>query len=286
MFPSRRILPFVMLAAALAAAGCGRAVHFGEARSADGVSVAFESHGSGEPALVFVHGWSCDRGYWSEQVDAFAANHRVVLVDLAGHGASGDGREEWTMDAYGADVAAVADLLELERMILVGHSMGGTVIAEAGRQLGDRVIGLIGVDTLQDVEERYTPEQIAGFTAAMDANFEVTMRSFVASMFPADADTATVRRITEDMASAPPHVAVPTLRNYLAWDLTGTLDAYRPRVRCINANLWPTDAEHGRAHCAEFEVTILPDVGHFLMLEAPEAFNAALRRAVEELAGT
>jgi len=282
---SRLPLLLVILTAALAAAGCGRTVQVGEARSADGVPIAFETHGSGEPSLLFVHGWSCDRGYWSEQVDAFAGDHRVVLIDLAGHGASGADREEWTMDAYGADVAAVADLLGLERMILVGHSMGGTVIAEAGRRLGDRVIGLIGVDTLQDVEERFTPEQIAGFTAPMDANFQVTVKAFVGSMFPADADSATVRRIAEDMASAPPHVAVPTLRNYLAWDLAGTLDAYRPRVRCINADLWPTNVEHGRAHCAEFEAVVLPGVSHFLMLEAPEAFNAALRRAVDELSG-
>ncbi|HRX52426.1 MAG TPA: alpha/beta hydrolase [Candidatus Krumholzibacteria bacterium] len=279
---ARALVPLLLLLA-LTAAGCGRAVHVGEARSADGVPIAFEAHGRGEPALVFVHGWSCDRGYWKEQVDAFAADHRVVLLDLAGHGASGVDRAAWTMDAYGADVAAVCDLLDLEKVILIGHSMGGTVIAEAGRLLGDRLVGLIGVDTLHDVEEHLTPEQIAGFTAPMDANFPVTMKAFVRSMFTASADSATVARIADDMAAAPPRVAVPTLRNYLAWDLPATLDAYRPRVRCINADLWPTTPAHGRNHCAEFEVEIIPDAGHFLMLEMPDVFNAALRRAVESL---
>ena len=61
--------------------------------SPDGIPVTFETHGTGEPALVFVHGWSCDRSYWRGQVGEFARRHRVVVVDLAGHGESGAGRE-------------------------------------------------------------------------------------------------------------------------------------------------------------------------------------------------
>lgn len=272
-----------ILATVLLAAGCGPSVRTGEVRAPDGVPIAYEAHGDGDVALVFVHGWSCDRSYWREQVDAFARDHRVVLVDLAGHGGSGDQREDWTIAAFGADVAAVVDALELERVVLIGHSMGGAVVAQAGELLGERVAGLIGVDTLQDIEESYTAAQIAGFTGPMDANFRVTTRAFVRSMFPADADSALMHDVAEDMAAAPPHVAVPAIRSYLAHPVSEILDRYRPRVRCINSDLWPTDVEHGRAHCAEFEVETLMGVGHFLFLEDPPLFNAALADAVRSL---
>lgn len=60
-----------------------------DVRSADGLPVRYEVLGDGTPALVFVHGWSCDRRYWDGQVGYFADRHRVVAIDLAGHGESG-----------------------------------------------------------------------------------------------------------------------------------------------------------------------------------------------------
>lgn len=89
-------------------------------QSADGIPIAFESAGTGGRALVFIHGWSCDRAYWKAQVPAFADRHRVVALDLAGHGESGGGRAAYTMAAFGADVAAVMDHLGLEDAVLIG----------------------------------------------------------------------------------------------------------------------------------------------------------------------
>ena len=77
--------------------------------STDGIPLSYEVHGTGLPALVFVHGWSCDRTYWSKQLDHFAQKYQVVALDLAGHGESGFGREAWTMSAFGSDVVAVVE---------------------------------------------------------------------------------------------------------------------------------------------------------------------------------
>ena len=54
--------------------------------SKDGVSISYQVTGKGLPALVFVHGWCCDKSYWDPQVRYFAADHQVITVDLAGHG--------------------------------------------------------------------------------------------------------------------------------------------------------------------------------------------------------
>ncbi|MCE8011798.1 alpha/beta hydrolase [Halomonas daqingensis] len=83
--------------------------------SADGVPIAYEVHGSGEPTLVFIHGWSCDGRYWRGQVPYFSQQHRVVTIDLAGHGHSGLEREDFTMPAFGEDVKAVLEELDVEQ---------------------------------------------------------------------------------------------------------------------------------------------------------------------------
>src|SRR5262245_20454415 len=114
--------------------------------SPDSIQIAYEVHGNGTPALIFVHGWSCDRSYWQGQLEPFSRNFKVVAIDLAGHGESGLSRKSWTIEAFGADVAAVVKKLNLQRVVLIGHSMGSNVIAEAARQLPGRVAGLVLVD--------------------------------------------------------------------------------------------------------------------------------------------
>ena len=54
--------------------------------SPDGVRIAYDVTGEGEPTLVFVHGWCCDRSYWQPQVEYLSQQYRVVAIDLAGHG--------------------------------------------------------------------------------------------------------------------------------------------------------------------------------------------------------
>ena len=91
--------------------------------SPDGVPIYYETQGTGQPALVFVHGWSCDRSYWERQVGHFAHQYQVVAIDLAGHGESGLNRQAWTMPAFGEDVVVVVEKLGLEQVVLIGHSM-------------------------------------------------------------------------------------------------------------------------------------------------------------------
>jgi pimeloyl-ACP methyl ester carboxylesterase len=133
------------------------------ATSSDGIRIAYEVHGEAATALVFVHGWSCNRSYWRQQLQPFSRQFKVVAVDVAGHGQSGLGRESWTIPAFGGDVAAVVEKLGLKRVILIGHSMGGDVIVESARQLPGRVAGLIWVDTYKKLGIPRSSEQIQAF---------------------------------------------------------------------------------------------------------------------------
>ncbi len=255
--------------------------------SADGVPISYNVYGEGDTALVFVHGWSCDSRYWMKQVPFFSKKYRVVTIDLAGHGHSGLGREKYTMEAYGADVAVVVEALALERVILIGHSMGGTVIAEGAELIPERVIGLIGVDTLQNVRDAVPEEQCDAMVDPIKENFPVATRAFVGSMFAEATDPHLKEVIMADMAAAAPAVAISSLEHYLARYVNGTVrepfESLTVPVHAVNALLWPTDVEANRSVMASFDVTYVEDVGHFLQLEAPERFNAALSDVVVQV---
>ena len=95
------------------------------APSADGVPIAYSACGDGEPALVFIHGGLADLSFLAEwQPQAFAARHRVVAVDLAGHGESGAARPKWGMPQFGEDVRAAIEAEKIERLVLIGNSLG------------------------------------------------------------------------------------------------------------------------------------------------------------------
>ena len=284
-----RSVPFLgfFLGCLLVAAGAASAGTLGVVPSADGTPIAYEVHGSGEPTLILVHGWSCDARYWREQLTHFAARHRVVTVDLAGHGHSGAGREDYTMSSFGEDVRAVADAVGGDRLILVGHSMGGLVIAEAAHLLPDRVLGLIGVDSLLDLGFPVTEEHAAEMIAPLESDFPAACRQFAASMILPGTDADLAEWIQADMAAAPAEVALSAMRGYMAQWITGAGPALFEElplpVVAVCSDLWPVDAEANRRHMRSFEAIVLEGTDHFLMLGTADEFNRALEEAIAKI---
>jgi pimeloyl-ACP methyl ester carboxylesterase len=251
--------------------------------SPDGVSLSYTVQGKGEPAIVFVHGWCCDKSYWKDQVPYFEKKYKVVAVDLGGHGDSGLGREDWTIESFAADVAAVVKALKLERVILVGHSMGGPVSLEAARLMSGRVIGVIGVDTFQDFGETVPEEQQKQWLSAFEANFPAVTDQFVRSMFASSADTALVDRIAADMASAPAAVGVGAMKNMLRYDPTPAVREIKVPIRGINSDKWPTNVDGNKKLARSYDVKFMPGRGHFVQLEDPATFNRLLDETIAEI---
>lgn len=258
----------------------------GEVMSADGVPVRYAVYGGGLPAIVFVHGWSCDRRYWVGQVGHVAGRFTVVTVDLAGHGESGTDRRSWTMPAFGEDVAAVVTGLDLPEVVLVGHSMGGDVIVEVARRLRPRVRGLVWVDVYRSLDESSsnaaTEEATAAFMAPFHADFGAATRAFVRRIAGADTHPDLVGWIADDMAAAPPHIALDAMRHAISNEqaaIAGLRQAAVPAV-AINPGTPHTDIESLARH--GIATTVLPAVGHFLMLQDPAGFNQLLDKVIED----
>ncbi len=273
----------VLLSVLLLVASCAAAPLSGpgETTSFDGLSLAYEARGEGEPALVFVHGWCCDSSFWRDQVPAFAADHRVVTLDLGGHGRSGRERERWELEGLARDVAAVVEELDLERVILVGHSMGGPVCVLAAPLLPDQVLGVVGVDALHDVTLEWDESILESWVATMEADFPGYMRGFLDGMFPEGSDPELRERVMAIMGAADPERARDLMKAMFMLDHEAALAACPVPVRCINAaDGFPTNVEANRRVAPTFEVIGMHGVGHFLMMERPEEFNAHLRATI------
>lgn len=255
--------------------------------SKDGTPISYDVFGAGEPALVFVHGWSCDARYWRSQVPVFSRKHRVMVLDLAGHGHSGTSRTRYTMKAFGEDVQAVIQAAGSSRVILIGHSMGGSVIAEAAALMPDLVIGLIGVDTLENIAYPLTREALENMTAPMEKDFRTGCRQFVNGMILPETKPDLREWILSDMAAAPPKIALSAMNEMLSQYITGRAAAVFEKVRIpvvtVNGDLWPVNYEANRRHMLSFDAIVLKNTDHFLMMSRPDAFNKALKKAVIQI---
>jgi pimeloyl-ACP methyl ester carboxylesterase len=257
------------------------------ALSKDGTPISYEIYGSGEPTLLLVHGWSCDARYWRAQVPYFSKKYRVLVLDLAGHGHSGMQRTRYSMTAFGEDVRAVAEAAGSGRVILVGHSMGGPVIAEAARLMPNGVIGLIGIDTLGNIEYPLTPEGLKKMTAPLEKDFRAGVRQFVGEMISPRTDPLLREWILSDMSAAPPAVALSAMNEMMSQYITGeaakTFDKIRVPVITVNGDLWPINYEGNRRHMLSFDAIVLKEADHFLMMDRPAEFNLALEKAINQL---
>ena len=257
--------------------------------SKDGTPISYEIFGAGEPTLVFVHGWSCDARYWRAQVPVFSKKYRVVVLDLAGHGHSGMSRKKYSMGSFGEDVRAVTESTGSHSVILIGHSMGGSVIAEAARRMPGRVIGLIGIDTLENVEYPMTCEELKKMITPLEVNFRDGSRQFVGEMIASNTGQQLREWILSDMSSAPPSVAISAMNEMMNQYVTGEAAKIFKEIRIpvitVNGDLWPINYEANRRHMISFNAIVLKKADHFLMMDRSIDFNKALEKAILMLTG-
>ena len=187
--------------------------------AADGVPINYSVQGKGDTALVFVHCWGCDRTYWDSQVAEFSKNYRVVTIDLPGHGQSGQGRKSWSIPSYGEDVKTVVTKLDLKRVVLIGSSMGGPISLEAARAMPDRVVAVVPVDSLLNVEQKITPEQLDQVVKQMQADYKASVTGLTNQFFFSPSTPAAVKeRVLKDSTSRPPEVAIAILKGIFVHD--------------------------------------------------------------------
>lgn len=256
-------------------------------KSVDGNDIDFEIQGQGSPTLVFVHGWSCDKTYWSKQVLFFSKKFKTVTIDLPGHGKSGVNRTDWTMAKFGEDVATVVNKLNLKKVILIGHSMGGPIIVEAAQRTPKRIIGIVGVDSgaLQDPIRDPSQKSVDGMIDNLRMNFPMTMQVIVKKyIFLPTSDQKLVQKVATDMAAQTPEIAIGVMKGLREWQMGDDLASIK-RVKApilfINAQRTMPNVELYKK-IAKFRYRLMPNVGHFVMLEDPKTFNQILLQEIDE----
>ena len=250
-----------------------------------GAKIDHQVCGSGDPTLLFVHGWCIDKTYWSYQIDGFCSQYQIVTIDLPGFGKSGHNRDLWSIEQYGKDISNVIDLLQLNNVVLIGHSMGGDIILEAALQ-NDKVIALVGVDNFKDVGMEFTQElreEINGFLEVLEQNYsEVATAYAEGALFHPETDPMVAQRVIDNIQAADSTIAVASLQQLFEYTQKESqkLSKLKQKLFLINSSYTPTDTEALDKTGVEYELFNIHNTGHYPMIEKPGEFNQLLQQVL------
>lgn len=246
--------------------------------SRDGTRIAYVVGGHGRTTVVLVHGWSCNRHFFDPQLAALAARYRVVALDLAGHGASERRRGTIAVDAFADDVVAVTDRESPGRTILLVHSTGGRVASATANRLGARLLGIVGVDTFQNLGNPLpTQAQIDSRLTAMRADYAGDTRRYAKSFFqPLYPNDALAEWVVAQMTAPVPEDAIAASEAFSKLDAKAAFAGWPRPIVAINSDWVPTNYRAIRESLPGFDLITLAGRGHFPNLDDPASFNPIL----------
>ena len=260
--------------------------------SVNGIRLYYEVAGSGAP-LVLVHGFGCGVRSWDPQVRAFSRSRRVITFDVRGHGLT-DAPEDpaaYSQDISVKDLRALLTHLKIRRAAIGGLSMGGNIALNFALAYPEMVSKLIVADTGAGSDQsgdwsagsRAYAEALE--TRGMEAFADMACASPLFARYAASSPTAE-RFIRSCLMTHRARGLAHTAREVLI--TRPTIYALEPRLRqlrvptllivgehdepCVKTHRFMADRISGSTH------VMIPGVGHLTNLEAPAAFNAAVKR--------
>jgi 3-oxoadipate enol-lactonase len=232
------------------------------------------------PPVLLLHSLGADRRMWTDLQEELSTAHRVIAPDTRGHG-----RSEWaatpTVDEWVADITRLLDHLGVDRVGLVGLSMGGVQALAFALKHPDRVRALVLADTFAQLE----PDLAAAKTKAMIDGSQALGMAAYADSYVAETFTTTplppeAELVRESLAKMSQHAYADAVRTCFGVRLADRLG----EVRAPTVVLWGERdqktprplAEQLVAGIPDTVLRVIPAAGHLANLENPAAFAAAV----------
>lgn len=250
----------------------------------DGVKLAYVDTGSGDPPLLFIHGWCCDHSYWRDQIPEFARRHRVVAVDLRGLGSSGAPDEDSSVELYRDDVAWLSREIGLDRPVLIGHSMGGLIALTIARRWPELPRAVVFVDAAtMSFPTEFAPAVSSMLDGLGSPAYREVAANFIGDfLFRPESDPQLKDDVIKKMAGAPQRVMDTSMASVISTMETAPGPVPVPSLFVRAATYWRPEEELREAYPG-MEVVAM-DAAHFVHMEKPAEFNAILKRFLKGLA--
>lgn len=256
-----------------------------EITMADSVNVVYKTVGNGNPALVFIHGFGCDMNAWEAQYAYFKDKARLVFIDIPGYGKSDRPHTEYTLDFYADATAAVLQALDVQKAVLIGHSLGTAICRQVVYQYPRLASKLVDVDGVycffpEDSLLRANLEtQYAAFVAMFAGeDMKSAMEAFIQPLFCEQTPQSVKDYALSTMPNTPQYVAYSTMKHLVEKPYWTKAPITIPSliIAAKNSQIPPDYEAIMQRLYTQMHYEELADIGHFIMMEQPDLFNALL----------
>jgi pimeloyl-ACP methyl ester carboxylesterase len=251
----------------------------------NGVTLYYEDEGAGTPVLL-IHGFPLSSKIWSRQIDGLKREFRVIAPDLRGFGSSEAPSSGYSMDSYADDIAGLMNHLGLESAVVCGMSMGGYVLLNLLDRYPEKVKGACFMVTRGGADDAAGKERRAALAEnVMKSGVNVTAELFAKILF-APGTSESRPQITEEVAG----IMLGLKKEGVAGGLLSMRSRpdYHDRLAGFTVPSLVIGAEQDQAIPVEesrilaerlpnASLCLVPEAGHMVMMEQPEAVNSALR---------
>lgn len=256
--------------------------------ASDGAALAFSDRGQHEGlGLMFVHGWQADSRVWDPLVEHLGPEHRVITVDLRGFGGSHAAPGPYALETFSGDLCELVEFLDLDPLVVVGHSMGAAVAQRFAIDHPDAVEGLILIAPVPASGVPFPAKTVDFFrsTAGNPERAAHWLKQLTLREPPAH-----VTKLLQDAATTvPAEVALESLRSWQEAefaDEAATIET--PTLILAPSDDWPimTPAflkEKIGDVIAGSTLEIVEESGHYAPVEQPAWLAARIERFLEEL---
>jgi pimeloyl-ACP methyl ester carboxylesterase len=243
----------------------------------DGVRLAYVEAGSGGPAFLLVHGMQCDHTHMLPMMEHLVGRHRVVAVDMRGHGQSDKPVSTYSNQEFNDDLVFLCQELGLERPIAVGHSFGGSNLLHLAANRPDFLSGLVVLDS----GVRTLSSKVGELGVVSELTQEERRKFLGDRLFGRDDPQALKETILDAMLAVPDHVASRMRETVLGFDGGGAAQSCPVPALFLLADKPFTDAETLATLGPNWRVGQVVGAGHFIQLVAAAQVNAMVDRWLE-----